>query len=276
MTIPVVPRLVVVVDEAGCALPLVDVATAAEAGGADQIQIREPAKSSQEISDQIERILNRGIASLKLTVNGHPDLAIRYRTNLHLPERMSSLPRPVQLKSGLMSRSIHGPVSPTFGHDADYFVAGNARETVSKEGKSGLGAEGISRVVASSSRPVVIIGGLTPTTVRQFNGTGIAGIAVRSFVIGSADPETATRQLVEVLAGMAKNQEFSQIEIQVNGKKRTVNSGISLLDFLGMLGLHEKLVVVEHNGTILKRGTFQETLLSEGDVIEIAHFVGGG
>ncbi len=71
-------------------------------------------------------------------------------------------------------------------------------------------------------------------------------------------------------------QTDDQIVIQVNGKQRSVASGATILDVLGDLGLHEKLVVVEHNGQILKRGTFAEVQISVGDVIEIAHFVGGG
>lgn len=66
------------------------------------------------------------------------------------------------------------------------------------------------------------------------------------------------------------------LSIQVNGKPREIAAGSTVLDLLGVLDLHEKLVVVEHNGLILKRGTFGDALLATGDVIEIAHFVGGG
>jgi thiamine biosynthesis protein ThiS len=66
------------------------------------------------------------------------------------------------------------------------------------------------------------------------------------------------------------------ITLQVNGKPRSLEVGSSVLDLLGSLDLHERLVVVEHNGTILKRAAFAETMLADGDVIEIAHFVGGG
>ncbi len=68
----------------------------------------------------------------------------------------------------------------------------------------------------------------------------------------------------------------STIALQVNGKQRTLEAGSTVLDLLASLGLHERLVVVELNGAILKRATFGETGLSGGDVVEIAHFVGGG
>jgi thiamine biosynthesis protein ThiS len=64
--------------------------------------------------------------------------------------------------------------------------------------------------------------------------------------------------------------------LQVNGKSREIASGSNVLDLLSSLNLHEKLVVVEHNGTILKRGSFADTVLLTGDTVEIAHFVGGG
>jgi hypothetical protein len=38
----------------------------------------------------------------------------------------------------------------------------------------------------------------------------------------------------------------------------------------------ERLVAVERNGAIVPKSAFGSTLLEEGDVVEIAHFVGGG
>jgi thiamine biosynthesis protein ThiS len=45
---------------------------------------------------------------------------------------------------------------------------------------------------------------------------------------------------------------------------------------LARLGIRPERVVVEHNGTIYRRGEGLDTSLSAGDVIEIVHFVGGG
>jgi thiamine biosynthesis protein ThiS len=66
------------------------------------------------------------------------------------------------------------------------------------------------------------------------------------------------------------------LTISLNGKTRRVPGGYRLTDLLGDLDLKERLVVVERNGAIVPRGTYSDVLLTEGDVIEIVHFVGGG
>ncbi len=47
-------------------------------------------------------------------------------------------------------------------------------------------------------------------------------------------------------------------------------------DLLARLEVRPERVVVEHNGTIHRRGEGLDTPLAAGDVIEIVHFVGGG
>ncbi|WP_264740441.1 sulfur carrier protein ThiS [Cytobacillus firmus] len=53
----------------------------------------------------------------------------------------------------------------------------------------------------------------------------------------------------------------------------TVNS-VSLL--LEHFNLEQKVVIVELNQHILDKSKLAETILSDGDRIEIVHFVGGG
>ncbi|HKH91025.1 MAG TPA: sulfur carrier protein ThiS [Gemmatimonadaceae bacterium] len=71
--------------------------------------------------------------------------------------------------------------------------------------------------------------------------------------------------------------EPSTIALTVNGDPRTVAPGISLADFLASLKLDPRMVVIEHNRTILRdRGAYASLILMNGDVLEIVHFVGGG
>jgi len=54
-------------------------------------------------------------------------------------------------------------------------------------------------------------------------------------------------------------------------------AGSTVADLLCELGLDPRLVVVEHNRTILRdRTTYAAQPLASGDTIEIVHFVGGG
>lgn len=66
------------------------------------------------------------------------------------------------------------------------------------------------------------------------------------------------------------------IQLTVNGETRDVLPGTTIAQLLGSLGLHPRLVVVEHNRAILDRDVFDSTEVREGDNLELVHFVGGG
>lgn len=67
-----------------------------------------------------------------------------------------------------------------------------------------------------------------------------------------------------------------ELLLTVNGEPRRVPSGSSIADLVTGLGLDPKRVAVEHNGEIAPRSTLSDVALSDGDVLEIVHFVGGG
>lgn len=66
------------------------------------------------------------------------------------------------------------------------------------------------------------------------------------------------------------------ISITVNGDTRQVEPGMTLGGLLSTLGLHPRLVVVEHNREILDASRLDTTEVREGDNVELVHFVGGG
>ena len=66
------------------------------------------------------------------------------------------------------------------------------------------------------------------------------------------------------------------MRLVINGREREMETDADLLGLLRSLDIEPKLVVVEHNGTILRPGHFAGVELSEGDRVEIVHFVGGG
>lgn len=65
------------------------------------------------------------------------------------------------------------------------------------------------------------------------------------------------------------------MEITVNGEKKTV-APLSILGLLEELGIDSRRVAVELNMEILPKADYGTTNLSDGDRIEIVHFVGGG
>ncbi len=66
------------------------------------------------------------------------------------------------------------------------------------------------------------------------------------------------------------------IQVQVNGKEREVQSGLSVHELVESFDLNPLLIVVELNRTILSRDEFKDIQVSEGDAVELVHFVGGG
>lgn len=69
----------------------------------------------------------------------------------------------------------------------------------------------------------------------------------------------------------------ARVTVVVNGERRTLAEGSTLSDLLRTHELDPRLVVVEHNGAILRdRASFPTLVLAAGDALELVHFVGGG
>lgn len=66
------------------------------------------------------------------------------------------------------------------------------------------------------------------------------------------------------------------IDVMVNGERRAVAPGVTLLQLLLALGLDPRAVVVEHNRKIVRRPALGEVRVAPNDAIELVHFVGGG
>jgi thiamine biosynthesis protein ThiS len=64
--------------------------------------------------------------------------------------------------------------------------------------------------------------------------------------------------------------------ITLNGEPYALDQPLSVADLLAKLALDPRRVAVEHNLTILKRHLFDDTIVHEGDRVEIVNFVGGG
>ena len=67
-----------------------------------------------------------------------------------------------------------------------------------------------------------------------------------------------------------------KVTIRLNGKAREVAADITVSGLLDELGLVPGMVVVERNREILARESYATVRLSEGDQLELVHFVGGG
>lgn len=66
------------------------------------------------------------------------------------------------------------------------------------------------------------------------------------------------------------------MRLMINGEAREVAGEPTVAELLGQLGLDARKIAVERNLEIVRRAEFEATRLTEGDRLEIVHFIGGG
>jgi sulfur carrier protein len=66
------------------------------------------------------------------------------------------------------------------------------------------------------------------------------------------------------------------IQVTVNGKAHRFERPVEVSALLSTLDLADKKVAVERNGEIVPRSAHANTLLADGDQLEIVVAVGGG
>ena len=66
------------------------------------------------------------------------------------------------------------------------------------------------------------------------------------------------------------------MQITLNGDAHEIAGPLTVTELLAQLQIDARRVAVEHNLVVLKRETFEQTMIREGDEVEIVNFVGGG
>ena len=64
--------------------------------------------------------------------------------------------------------------------------------------------------------------------------------------------------------------------IILNGERFELDQPVSVVELLARLDVDPRRVAIEHNLSILKRHTFSDVMVRDGDTVEIVNFVGGG
>jgi thiamine-phosphate pyrophosphorylase len=178
---------------------LVDLALAAERGGASSVQLRLKLASARE---QVER--GRAlIAALRIPVlvNDRPDIALAAgAAGVHLgPDDLPvALARRVVPPGFIIGASVGSVDEAGAATEADYWGIGPWRATATKgDAGEALGEEGFGRLVAlGGGRPCIAIGAVRPEDVPRVLAAGGSGVAVASGVLGEEDVERATRRYI--------------------------------------------------------------------------------
>lgn len=64
--------------------------------------------------------------------------------------------------------------------------------------------------------------------------------------------------------------------ITVNGQIIADANNLSLSAYLSRAGYSLTRIAVERNGDIVPKANYEQTMLQDGDILEIVQFVGGG
>lgn len=63
--------------------------------------------------------------------------------------------------------------------------------------------------------------------------------------------------------------------IKINGEELSI-AGKTIEEYLSSINCDSKRIAVERNGEIVPKSQYGETVLKDGDSVEIVSFVGGG
>ena len=66
------------------------------------------------------------------------------------------------------------------------------------------------------------------------------------------------------------------LRVELNGEPKELDEGTTLSKLIEQLSLAPERLAVELNRDVVRRADWPATQLSDGDRVEIVHFVGGG
>lgn len=66
------------------------------------------------------------------------------------------------------------------------------------------------------------------------------------------------------------------MQLTINGRNTDLERPITIRELLASKGLHERMVVVEHNREIVPRERYDSVVLASGDNLEIVQMMAGG
>ncbi len=66
------------------------------------------------------------------------------------------------------------------------------------------------------------------------------------------------------------------MKITCNGETKEITPGTTLVSFIQDMNLNPDTVVAECDGRIVKRDEYDTLVFSDGNVLELIRFVGGG
>lgn len=180
-------------------------------GGCMWIQLRMKENSDDDVRKTIEQIkpLCEEYGAF-LILNDRVELAKELGVSgVHVGQEDMS---PIEARNILGAEPVIGVTCNTFEQikavselDIDYIGVGPFKYTKTKKNlKPTIGFEGYKNIVAQMKAseikiPIVAVGGITLSDVKELKEIGINGIAVSSSIACAEDPTLATREYIKIL-----------------------------------------------------------------------------
>jgi thiamine-phosphate pyrophosphorylase len=170
------------------------------------IQIRERDLSARELVTLAREVQAVTVSRRsQLLINDRIDVALALEgVGVHL--RSNSLPVTVAREllgaERLLGISVHAieEAVQAEAQGADYVILGPIYETPSKQSfGSPLGIHTLEKACRLVGIPIVGIGGVTAARAHEMRDAGAFGVAVIRAILGAADVESATRELIDAM-----------------------------------------------------------------------------
>jgi len=199
-------RLYVLITEASCKRPWLEVAEEAIKGGADCLQLREKSIESGELlcraKDFVALCKRHRVVSI---INDRPDIALMAGADgVHVGQ--TDLPavevRKLLGRGKIVGVSTHNleQAKQAVRDGADYIGVGPFFRSPTKPRDFVAGPSYARQVAEQIKIPAVAIAGITEQNVDEVLATGLKAIAVTAAVAGCDDPQSAARRLKKKLS----------------------------------------------------------------------------
>jgi thiamine-phosphate pyrophosphorylase len=193
--------------------PLEEIVIEALKGGISFVQLREKEISTRsfvEEAGRIKKLLEP--YKIPLIINDRVDVAVACGADgVHIGQEDMpyEIVRKIMGEKAIIGLSVETweDVVASQKLDVSYIGISPVFATPTKtDTKGAWGLEGIARIKAFSRHPLVAIGGINESNVREIVMAGTQCVAVVSAICASADPEAAVRRINEIINSTLKQR----------------------------------------------------------------------
>jgi thiamine-phosphate pyrophosphorylase len=203
--------LLVISDRHQAGRPLVEIAEAVFAGGCRWLSLREKDLPPEERCSLLAALVALG-HRFGAAVTAHEDIeavAAVGADGVHLPSATGPETARARLPERLIGVSAHSAAEAAslLRAGADYVTVSPVFLTASKPGYGpALGLDGLSRIVAEASGPVIALGGITAENAASCIAAGAIGVAVMGEIMRAADPRGTVEAIRRAMSGRLISQ----------------------------------------------------------------------